>query len=77
MKMTDPVLHVIKDMARNQLKINEVEQVIYDLRSKEKELMETNNHLLTELIKQVQIDCNEEDLNNEIKETLITGGGNG
>ena len=75
--MTDPVLHVIKDMARNQLKINEVEQVIYDLRSKEKELMETNNHLLTELIKQVQIDCNEEDLNNEIKETLITGGGNG
>jgi hypothetical protein len=87
--MRDPVLHVIKDMARNQKEINEVEQTIYDLRSREKELLETNNHLLTELIKQVQIDCNEEDLNrealnmeasnsgtlnNEIKETLITGG---
>ena len=60
MKMKDPVLHLIKEMAHNQKEINE--------------LVETNNHLLTELIKQVQIDCNEQDLTNEIKETLITGG---
>ena len=32
------------------------------------------NHLVDKLVLQVQIDCNEQDLNNEIKETLITGG---
>ena len=69
--MTNQTLHLIKNMARNQKEINEVEKEIYDLRSREKTLMESNNHLLTELIKQVQIDCN---LNDEIKESLITEG---
>lgn len=32
------------------------------------------NHLVDELVRQVQIDCNEEDLNNEIKVSLLTGG---
>jgi hypothetical protein len=61
--MKNQSLHVIKEMCAVSKRISQ-DLCIF-------------NHLVDELIQQVQIDCNEQDLNNEIKETLITGGGNG
>jgi hypothetical protein len=67
-------LHLIKEICAVQRRIIAKEKEAYAVHSEIKTLMETTNHLIDELIMQVQIDCNEEDLNNEIKETLITGG---
>ena len=70
----NPSLHLIKQLCIVQQRIVLREKEQYNIGSLIKEDMQTVNHLVDELIRQVQIDCNEEDLNNEIKETLITGG---
>jgi hypothetical protein len=72
--MKNQSLHLIKNICVQQKLILALEQNQYDIGSQIKEHLQTINHLVDELIQQVQIDCNEEDLNNEIKETLITGG---
>lgn len=69
--MKSHALHLIKQIVQGQKEINKLEQEGYNINSRMKTLIETNNHLIDELVVRVQIDCN---LNDEIKESLLTGG---
>ena len=72
--MKNQSLHLIKEICIQQKIVLALEQKQYGIGSQIKEHLQTINHLVDELVQQVQIDCNEQDLNNEIKESLLTGG---
>ena len=72
--MKSKALHIIKEICQVQKQILALEQAQYKIGSQIKEHLQTINHLVDELVRQVQIDCNETDLNNEIRESLLTEG---